>query len=273
MGVVSERAGLPLLTDYSRFLRRHRVLLVCLLGLGLLAGLAWSMRQPVTYSATTSIALAPVPKYVTTPNEMLPPEVTIDTDAQLLSSPVVVDAIADQLGIDSAGVEKRVSVTASANSHVLHVRVESRSRTRATAAANAAAAALIDVRRASLGALRDDQVNKVRIMLTSQEKQLASAQRRRLVIPETDELFASVLTFRNALDELEAAQDEPAEIVRPAEPPKRKDYANTEVPLTSGPMLGLLAGCMLGAARDRGLLRAPVHTPRLSVHPVRPTAG
>ena len=32
MGVVTERAGLPLWSDYSRFLRRHRVLLVCLIG-------------------------------------------------------------------------------------------------------------------------------------------------------------------------------------------------------------------------------------------------
>ncbi len=273
MGVMSDQAGMPVISDYSRFLRRHRTLLVCLIGVGLLAGLAWSMRQPATYSATVSIALAPVPKYVTTPNELLPPEVTIDTDAQLLSSPEVVGAIADELGIDPAGVEKRVSVTASANSHVLHVTVKARSKTRAAAAANAGAAALIDVRRASLGALRDDQVNKVRIMLRGQEEQLGNMQRRRLVVPETDELFASILTLRDALDELEEAQDEPAEVVRPAEPPKRHDYANTEVPLTSGPMLGLLAGCMIGAAMDRGLLRAPVHTPRLSVHSARPTAG
>lgn len=273
MGDLSTRPGLPALSDYSRFLRRHRVLVICLVGIGLLAGLALSMRQPATYSATTSIALTPVPKYVTTPGELLPPEVTIDTDAQLLSSPEVVGAVAGQLGIDPVGVEKRLSVTASANSHVLHVTVESRSRTRAAAAANAAAVALIDVRRASLGALRDDQLNKVRIMLADYEEQLAAAQRRRLVVPETDELFTSVLTFRQALDELEEARDQPAEVLRPAEPPQRKDYANTEIPLTSGPMLGLLVGCLLGAARDRGLLRVPVRAPRFSVRPVSPSTG
>lgn len=273
MGDVSTRTGLPLVSDYSRFLRRHRALLVCLVTLGLLAGLVWSMRQPATYSATTSIAFVPVPKYVTTPGELLSPGVTVDTDAQLLSSPEVVDAIAHQLGIDPGAVEQRVSVTATANSHVLHVTVESRSRTRAAAAANAGATALIAVRRASLGALQDDQLNLVRIMLADHEDRLARAQRRRLVIPATDELFTSVLTLRQALDELEAARDEPAEVLRPAEPPKNKDYANTEVPLSSGPMLGLLVGCLLGAARDRGRLRAPVRATRLSVHPASPATG
>ena len=55
---------------------------------GLLAGFAWSLQQPSTYSATTSVALTPVPKYVTpSTTELVPPEVTIDTDAQLLRQP------------------------------------------------------------------------------------------------------------------------------------------------------------------------------------------
>ena len=123
-----------------------------------------------------------MPKYVTTPNELLPPEVTIDTDAQLLNSPQVASAIADTLDIDPVGVEQRVSVTASANTHVLHVTVTSGSRTRAADAANAAAAAFIDVRRDTLGALSDSQVNQVRIMLAGQEELLNSTQSRRLVI-------------------------------------------------------------------------------------------
>jgi uncharacterized protein involved in exopolysaccharide biosynthesis len=273
MGVVTERPGLPVVSDYLRFLRRHRLLFVCLIGVGLLAGMAWSMRQPSTYSASVSIAIAPVPKYVTTPNELLPPEVTIDTDAQLLTSPQVVNAIADTLGIDPAGVAQRVRVTASANTHVLHVTVTSGSRTRAADAANAAAAAFIDVRRVTLGALSDSQLDLVRVKLATQEDLLNRTQSRRLVVTETDELFAEVLSLRGALDELEEARAQPAQVIVPADPPRRADYANTEVPVTSGPMLGLLAGCLLGAARDRGLLRAPAHAPRIFVHPVRRPAG
>ena len=273
MGVVTDRPELPVVSDYIRFLRRHRVLFVCLIGVGLLAGMAWSMRQASTYSATVSISLVPVPKYVTTPNELLPPEVTIDTDAQLLNSPQVANAIADTLDIDPVGVEQRVSVTASANSHVLHVTVTSSSRTRAADAANAAAAAFIDVRRDALGALSDSQVNQVRIMLAGQEELLNSTQNRRLVILATDELYTNVLSLRSALDELEKAREQPAEVIVPAAPPKRADYANTEVPVVSGPMLGLLAACLLGAARDRGLLHAPAHSPTIFVNPIRRPAG
>jgi capsular polysaccharide biosynthesis protein len=274
MDVVNQSPGLPRLADYLAFVRRHRVLLVSLVSLGLLFGIVWSMRQPSTYSSTVSIALSPVPKYVTTPGETLPPEVTIDTDAQLLSSPDVVEAVADRLGIDPSEVEKRVSVSASANSHVLHVTVTSRSRQRSADAANAAAEALLDVRRQTLGALNDSQLNQVRILLTHKEDQLIRTQSRRLVVPATDELFADVMRLRASLDELEAARAEPGDIIRSAKAPARHDYANTEVPLTSGPMVGLLLGCLIGATRDSGLVRAPTaHIAKNFAHPVRRTAG
>jgi len=273
MGSVTRVAGLPLLSDYAAFARRHAKWLAVFVGVGLAAGLIWSARQPATYSATVSIAMTPVPKYVTVPSELLPPEVTVDTDAQLLRSPAVVDAIATELGVDPSTVEKRVAVTASANSHVLHVTVESGSPERSAAAANAAAGALIEVRGEALGALHDSQLNLIRVMLDSTEAQISRTMNRRLVNPETDELYLELFALRRALDELEAAQATPAEVIRVAEPPKRPDYANTEVPLASGLMLGLLVGCLVGAVRDRGLLRAPTHSHSLSLHHVRPTAG
>ena len=65
-----------------------RVLIGVLGGIGLLAGIAWSMQQPSTFSATTSVALAPVPKYVTpSTTELVAPEVTIDTDAPAAPEP------------------------------------------------------------------------------------------------------------------------------------------------------------------------------------------
>ncbi len=56
--------GLPLLSDYARFAGRHPSLIAGLMLAGILLGFVWSMPQPATYSATASIALAPVPKYV-----------------------------------------------------------------------------------------------------------------------------------------------------------------------------------------------------------------
>ena len=251
MGVLKQPPGLPLWSDYTRFARRHRVVLAASMGVGLLAGFAWSLQQPPTFSATASVRLVPVPVYVTSPTELVPPEVSIDTDAQLLYSSRVLGAVGDALGTDAEAASEVMSVTAAPQSQVLHVTVAADSAQLAAEAADAAASAFVDVRRDALGALRDDQLRQLRLFVSEQEQLLAREQRGRLVIPGNDELFAQILELRTSLDELEEARSQPAEVVRPAVPPRAPDHANTEVPMTSGAMLGLLAGCLLGAARDR----------------------
>jgi uncharacterized protein involved in exopolysaccharide biosynthesis len=255
MGVMTEPPGLPMWSDYTRFVRRHRASIGALTGLGLLAGLAWSLLQQATFSATASVALAPVPVYVTaSTTELVPPEVSIDTDAQLLQSPRVLGAVMVALGTDADLASDQLSVTASPNSHVLHVTVTAASPDVASKAADAAVAAFVEVRRDALGALRRGQLRQLRLLVSEQEDQLGEEQARRLVIPAYDDLFAQILELRAILHELEEAKREPAEVVRPAVPPVDPDYANTEVPVTSGAMVGLLGGCLLGAGRDRARL-------------------
>jgi uncharacterized protein involved in exopolysaccharide biosynthesis len=224
-------------------------------GLGLLAGFAWSLQQPSTYSATASVALNPVPKYVTDPTtELVPPEVSIDTDAQLLRSPRVLGAIGAVLDRDPEEASAHLSVTASPLSHVLHVTVRARSGQLAAKAANAAVAAFIDVRRSTLPAFQQDQLSQLRFYISNQERLLAKQQARRVVIPARDDLFAQLTQLRASLEELEAAYRNPADPLSPAVAPQRADYPNTEVPLMSGAMLGLLGACLVGAARDRARL-------------------
>src|SRR5262245_12748871 len=99
MGVLNSAPGLPLWSDYTRFARRHIALIGALMFVGGCLGVAWAMQQPRTYSATSSVAMQPVPKYVTpSTTELVAPEVTVDTDAQLLQSPKVLDAMAAALG-------------------------------------------------------------------------------------------------------------------------------------------------------------------------------
>ena len=265
MAALTQGSGLPLWSDHTDFVRRHRVRLAVLMGIGLLTGLAWATLQPATYSATASVALAQVPVYVMrSTNELVPPEVSIDTDAQLLHSPLVLGAVAEALGVDDAAAEDQLSVTASAHSHVLHLTVASTSAQRAADAANAAVAALVDVRRQTLGAFRLDELRQLRLLISSQEQLLAKEQSRRLVISADDELFASILELRTSLYELEEARAQPADVVGPAQPPRFPDHANTEGPATSGAVLGLLAGCLAGRARDRARLarRLTGHAPR-----------
>ena len=252
MGVMTQHPGLPLWSDYPRFVRRHRTRIGALMALGLLVGLAWSFVQPTTYSATASVALAPVPKYaLPTGVGLAPPEVSIDTDAQLLQSPKVTTAVGEVLGTKADAALAHLSVTASPNSHVLHVTVTASSAPRAAEAANAAGAALVEVRREALGALRLDQLRLVRFWVAGQEELLAREQSRRLVIPASDDLYAQLVELRTGLQELEEARLTPAEVLSPALPASGPDYGNAEVPVTSGAMLGLLVGCLLGARHDR----------------------
>jgi uncharacterized protein involved in exopolysaccharide biosynthesis len=266
MAVLRRGAELPLWSDHTAFVRRHRLRIVALMVLGLLVGLTWSLTQTGTWTSTASISLAPVPKYVLpTGAGLAPPEVSIDTDAQLLGSPEVLGAVADVLGVDTGAARDSLSVTASPNSHVLHVGVTAPSAPAAADAANAAAAALVRVRRNALGSLRPDQLRLLRLWVAGQEDLLAQEQRDRLVLPATDEDFALVAELRTGLQELEEARLSPAEVIDPAVPAPRPDYANREVPLVSGAMLGLLAGCLLGALLDRRRLRASM--PSAPSHP------
>jgi uncharacterized protein involved in exopolysaccharide biosynthesis len=271
MGVVSQPPGLPLWSDYTRFVRRHAVSIGALMAVGLLAGFGWSLRQPTTYSATASIELSQVPKYVTlSTSDLAAPEVSIDTDAQLLRSPEVLGAIAGALGTDNQEAGRHLLVTAAPLSHVLHVTIEASSAERAAAAANAAAVALVAVRRSVLGSLQQDQLLQLRLLVATQERLLAREQASRVVIPATDELVAQIQELRTGLDELEEARRDPAHFVRAATPPEAADYANTEVPVVSGAMLGLLGGCLLGAARER--FRLSVREPTF-VRPISALSG
>jgi uncharacterized protein involved in exopolysaccharide biosynthesis len=270
MAALTQRPGMPLWSDYTGFARRHLVLFVTLMGLGALTGFAWSSTLPASYSATASVALVPVPVYVTdTSAELVPPEVSIDTDAQLLQSPEVLGAIGAELGVGEEAAGEHLLVTASPNSHVLHVTVRADSARVAARAANAAVTALAEVRRQALGSLQRSQLRQLRWLAQAQEDVLAEEQVRRVVIPNREDLFAQIVQLRASLHELEQARTDPIDVARPAEEPRRSDYANTEVPVTSGAMVGLLCACLLGALRDRRRSRTPSEPPSNHLTSVR----
>jgi hypothetical protein len=276
MAVVTTPAGLPLWSDYPEFVRRHLLPIGVLMAIGLLVGLGWTWSRPPSYSATASVAPAPVPKYVTpSTTGLAPPEVTIDTDAQLLRSPAVLDAVASVLGVDADTAGQRLSVSASPNTRVLHVTVTASTAGVAAAAADAAAAALTDVRRDSLGALHLDQLRRLRLLVDYQDQQLEQHHPGGIVIAPYDRDFAQLQELRANLEELERARTHPVEQVRTALRPRHADYPNTEVPVASGAMVGLLCGCLVGAGRDRR--RPTTHhrlaNPRLGPHPLGHQSG
>lgn len=255
MADVTRPSGLPLWSDYVGFVRRHRAWFGAFMGLGLAAGFVWSLTQPTSFSATASASITPVPMYVTvSTTDPAPPPVSIDTDAQLLQSPTVVTAISRALGIDdSQEAASHLSVQASPNTHVLHVTVSAPTAKQAADGANAAIAAFVEVRRRILGSLRSNQLGQLRLSIDGEEQLL----NRQVILPSDGALFAQVLDLETRLQELEDARAQPADVIAPAFLPRNPDYANTEVPVVSGVMAGLLLAWLLGVALDRSLGRGP----------------
>ncbi|MGI8523665.1 MAG: hypothetical protein ACR2K3_10215 [Nocardioides sp.] len=261
MAVVSQPAGLPLWSDYVAFVRRHRAWIAAFMGAGLIFGYVWSLTQPTSYSATASVALTPVPMYVTvSTTELMPPPVSIDTDAQLLRSPKVLGAVATVLGKDEAIAGQDLSVSASPSTHVLHVTVRAGSAEKASAGANAAIAAFVQVRREMLGSLRTSQLSQLKLRIDAEEQLL----NRHVVLSSGDDLFTQVFDLETRLQELEDARAEPANVIAPALVPRHADHANSEVPVVSGAMTGLLLAWLLGTALDRSRRPRPVLTPRVT---------
>lgn len=264
---VTARPGLPLWSDRLRFLRRHRAVVEASIALGILAGMALALGQPATWSSTSSVALTPVPVYVKVASEdLVPPEVSIDTDAQLLGSPEVMGAIGRELGIDPADAADHLSVSASPQTHVLHITVSGPSAASAQAATASAVQAFVALRGEVLGSLAEAQVQSLRLALDAREDELADVTGRRLVLDD-DELMQEVLDLRAALEEIEDARVQPADVIDPADVPRKVDYPNREVPVVSGAGLGLLAGLLVGAARDRMGTRGPPRRPRFRDRP------
>ena len=232
------------------------VLIGALMGIGLLAGFAWSLLQPSTFSATASIALVPVPKLRHAVDHRARPARGHHRHRR--------PAAAQPAG---AGCRRRrarhgpgrgrasdLSVTASPNSHVLHVTVTAVLRRSAPPTPPTPRSP----RSSTSGATRSgrsasDQLRQLRLLVSRpRSEQLAKQQTEAARHPGDRRPVRPDPQLRASLDELEEARRAARRGRRARAAPRRaRDYANTEVPMVSGAMLGLLAGCLLGAGRDR----------------------
>jgi uncharacterized protein involved in exopolysaccharide biosynthesis len=84
---------------------------------------------------------------------------------------------------------------------------------------------------------------------------------RTAVLSSDNTLYAEVADLQNRVQELADAREHPATVISPAAVPRHRDYANTEVPVVSGAMLGLLLAWGLGLALDRSGQRRRVTSP------------
>jgi succinoglycan biosynthesis transport protein ExoP len=242
---------LPSWDQYAAFLRRYRRLLAVAMGIGVVLGAGVSFVQQPTYSATTSIALTPVPSYMSvTTTGGQPGLVSIDTDARLVMDSSAVQAL-ERADPAVREPEEQIVVTATPLSRVMHITYSSGSPETAAAGATAVGDAFIDARRDALGALAEPELERLRLRIAELQERLSLEEARGLVPTTPDALEPDLLELRDRLAALESARDTPAEVLQEALPPSAPDRRNAEVPITSGAMIGLLVGWVAALARNR----------------------
>jgi hypothetical protein len=145
------------LVRFDRYLLAIRASapLVVVAGLcGLLVALAWVQVNPSPYAATASILLPPPPRYPAVGDGPM----TVDTDAQLLASAAVSTAAAAASHQSVDDVVAGLSVTATPNTRVLHVRLTAPRAADAQAGVAAAVNAYMNQRQTRLMAERAGQL-------------------------------------------------------------------------------------------------------------------
>lgn len=248
------------LSDLLGFGRRHRAIIASGLVVGALAGFAVQLHRGVAHEATVSLILPADPVY---PSVHSVPT-TLDTEAALVDTDQIHDAVARAVGPDAA-LLGRFTVTADPNSRIMNLTVSGPDQEVATTAVTAAATALVAERdtqlldeKEAVSDSYDGQVNGITNELTTlnvTERKLAGQ-----AGPGSQELLAGLVRQRVAvlglLDKVSGQAQRVSStplnaghIVREAQPhPIPSRWAEA---VANGLAIGLIAGIAIGAATDR----------------------
>jgi len=243
---------LPTLEHYASTARRHLLLIVIGVLLGTAGGVLYLRSEPASYSATATVLLGRIPAYTATDPLLSPPRlVTIDTDAAILRSRMVADAVATATGVEAEQVQRVLVVDAQPLSEVLRVTFSHPEADLARRGAEVAAATLLEVRRSELPNSRTTQVRRLEAELQDLTDQLNAVllSGGRLGGPAI--LLEQRLSAQRAyLEDQLVATPDVGRVVVEAQPPTRATRTNPEVRVASGAMLGLLGGLCIGLVRD-----------------------
>jgi uncharacterized protein involved in exopolysaccharide biosynthesis len=250
--MTAPQPGSEELGDYLRFTRRNLRLIVTCVLLGIGIGVGYNVLTPSKYTAISSVTLAPLPTHIDSDPESTGTDyVTIDTDGQLVLSRRVVHAVAESTGQEPSVVRSELAVTASPLSSVLHISVTTVNPRTAQIAAQTAARALLQTRKDLIVENERPQAARLEQELADLERQLQQTFHGVIDTFQAQVLNEQILTLRQRLNEARAAQRSVGEIYVAAERPLHANNSNSTIPITSGAVLGLLAGVGLATFAER----------------------
>jgi hypothetical protein len=250
------RAEEPTLRRYAALVGGRRFLVaVCVAG-GIVAGAGWQSARGSASTASVSIFVPTITPLVTLsvmdqdPDHPAVRAPTLDTEAQLATDQDVrsaVDRAERAAGSTGSG---RLSISATANSRILHIAYTARSATAARTGVEAAVSAYLDARTASLRAERAEVLSSLDARSDALDAALHTVDRRPhlsdrvLVRNIRTGLLAQAERVSVQSQRVRATPLQPGRIV--SETSVHHDRDGWLVALSSGAMLGLLAGISLG---------------------------
>lgn len=273
----------PELADYGATLWRRKWLILACVALALVAAAVFTRAQEKTYTSSASVYVTPIVVDTFSGNLRGDQLVNLDTEAQLVRSAVVADR-ARTLGAlpgTTGELVRSLEVTVPANTQVLQIEVGQPTPRRAQVAAEAFANAYLAYRTEDATGRRDGRLTNLSAQVAAVERELQDLSGRLISLPTTspDRAFLqarqSVLTdelttLRTQIGNLTSLRIEPGRLIQAA--PLPTDATRPIVPLNLGVglVLGLLAGLLLAALRERTdrRLRRPVDVARAAGAPV-----
>ena len=210
---------------------------------GAIAGVVWLFATPKTYEATVALELTSVaPQVNITSVGARPDPVTIDTDAQIVMSDAVVDAVTRTTSRDRTDVRNSLDVSALPLTRVMHITYSADSAPGAIDGASSAATAFLGEKERLI-------IEPVRSYLQSienQEAQVSGADGSlRQSTPDLWELEA----LRQSATAAEIRLQGAGEILEAARITAAGERGDAEVPVVTGIALGALLGLVVAIAQ------------------------
>ena len=225
--------------------------------MGAIAGMVWLFATPKTYEATIVLELTSVaPQVNITSVGARPDPVTIDTDAQIVMSDAVVDAVTRTSSRDRTDVRNSLDVSAVPLTRVMNITYGADSATEAIKGASTAAAAFLDEKER----LIVDPVRNYLQSVESRDAQVSGAGGSlSKASPDLWELEARSQSAMAAEIRLQGA----GEILEAARITASGDRGDVEVPVVTGTALGALLGLLVAILQTASRPAGPTRSSRL----------
>jgi capsular polysaccharide biosynthesis protein len=234
-------------------LRRSVVLILVLAATGTALGVAAGLRRAEDHTARASILVSPLDGNPFYPSGRGDDLINLETEAQLVSSDAVANAVAERIGDPGSASEllSGLDVSVPANTQILTIDYTASSDRVATRRAQGFAEAYLDFRKARSEAVTRAKTERIQRQINSQDTALSAlvskanaetnAARKNLLQEQINGVTSQIGQLQAALAELQTGSVDPGQVITPADIVGRSSLRA----LLTYAVLGMLAGLVL----------------------------